>query len=113
MKRLVAFTMRFLNEILGTEIPGDFLNERLSGFNTIKKVVMSGIFHRVVRPHLRMFFYTTLLDTPFDFLKIFARRCFPGIGEIRLRYGLDIKSKKVYAYYFLNPILILKRKPWS
>lgn len=42
-------------------------------------------------------------------LKIFLRRLFPPVGEIVSRYGLRGGSGSVFAYYVLNPFLLLTR----
>lgn len=93
----MLFTLKLLHDILGTNIPDYMIKKKIVSYETFKKMIISGLFHEVQRPHLRMFSYTFLLDTPQDFLKILASRFFPGSGEIRLRYGLKERSKKVYA----------------
>lgn len=110
MERLMTFTLKLLNDILGTNIPYYIIKKKIAGYETYKKVIISGLFHDVKRPHLRMLSYTFLLDTPQDIAKIIARRFFPSSGEIRLRYGLNEKSKKVYAYYILNPVFVLLKR---
>ena len=108
--RVILFTLKLLNELLGAKIPEGVKKEKMYGYDRLKKIAVSGIFHEVTRQHLRMFIYTFLLDTPHDFARILIRRFFPGKGEIRLRYGLPANSKKVYAYYVLNPLLVLLKK---
>jgi hypothetical protein len=107
MERLVLFTFKILNNLLEVEVPLTIKNKKLIGYELFKRQVVSGIFQEVKRLHLRMFSYTLLLDTPADFLKVLTKRFFPEAGEIRLRYGIPYKSKKVYAYYLLNPFLVL------
>jgi hypothetical protein len=80
------------------------------GYEFFRKKILAGIFDEVEKPHLRMFIYTFLLDNPGEFTKVIAKRFFPGIGEIRLRYGLPLGSKKAYAYYLMNQILILFKR---
>jgi len=110
MERLMGFTLRLIHDILGTDIPANVIKKNIIGYEAFKKVIISGLFHEVTRPHLRMFFYTFLLDDPMEYAKVISRRFFPEIGEIRLRYGLPRGSKKVYAYYLLNPLLVLMKK---
>lgn len=110
MERLVTFSLKLLNNLFETKIPEDILKRKVSGYEYLKRTTISGIFHEVRKPHFRMFLYTFLLDTPQDFLKILARRFFPSSGEIRLRYGLKERSKKIYAYYILNPVFVLLKK---
>jgi hypothetical protein len=107
MERLTAFVLRLMHELLGTSVPGNAVHWPMAGYAFIRKKVMHGIFHGVGRLHLTMFIYTLLLDTPADFLRNAVRRTFPPMGEIRLRYGLPKQSGKAYAYYALNPFLIL------
>lgn len=106
MSRTVTFTLKFLNEMLGTEIPEEITRKDIYGYRIFKRVVFSGMFGGASRPHLRMFCYTLLQETHMDTLKTLARRIFPAMGEIRLRYGLPPKSKRIYLYYFLNPFLL-------
>jgi hypothetical protein len=110
MERLMVFTLRLIHDILGTDIPVTVRKRNIIGYEAFKNVIISGLFHEVTRPHLRMFFYTFLLDDPMEYAKVISRRFFPEIGEIRLRYGLPMGSKKVYAYYLLNPLLVLMKK---
>lgn len=110
MERLMVFTLRLIHDILGTRIPVIVTKKNIIGYEALKKLINSGLFHEVTRPHLRMFLYTFLLDDPMEYAKVISRRFFPEIGEIRLRYGLPVGSKKVYAYYLLNPLLVLMKK---
>jgi len=110
MERLVTFSLKLLNDLFETKIPEDILKRKVSGYEYFKGTILSGIFHEVRKPHFRMFLYTFLLDTPLNFAKIIARRIFPSSGEIRLRYGLKERSKKIYAYYILNPVFVLLKK---
>jgi hypothetical protein len=110
MERLVWFTLRLLKEMLGTEVPDSIMKRRLLWYENLKRLILAGLFYEVKKPHLRMFMYTTLLETPSDFLKMLLRRFFPNSGEIRLRYGLSGNSKSVYAYYVLNPFFVLLKK---
>jgi hypothetical protein len=48
------------------------------------------------------------VDLP-SVLKIFLRRLFPPVGEIVSRYGLRAGSMSIFAYYVLNPFLLLTR----
>jgi len=110
MERLMLFTLRLIHDVLGTDIPVAVTKRNIIGYEAFKKVIISGLFHEVSRPHLRMFLYTFLLDDPMEYAKVISRRFFPEIGEIRLRYGLPMGSKKAYAYYLLNPLLVLMKK---
>lgn len=110
MERLMMFTLNILKDILGTKIPEDIFKKRILCYEAVRRMIIAGLFEEVRRPHLRMFFYTQLLDTPIDFLRVIARRFFPDLSEIRLRYRVDKTSKKVYAYYALNPFLVLAKR---
>jgi hypothetical protein len=110
MDRLTVFTLRLVHELFETQIPGDILGIQVRGYEYFKKRIMEGLFSEVEKPHLRMFLYTFLLDTPAEFAKVITKRFFPGMGEIRLRYGLPPGSKKAYAYYLMNPILVLFKR---
>ncbi len=110
MERLVIFTLKILHELLGVRIPEDMKNRKIHGHSFFKRNVISGNFHEIERPHLRMFTYTFLLDSPLSFSRMIMKRILPDMGEIRLRYGLSERSKKIYAYYLLNPLLILLKK---
>lgn len=107
MERLVLFTLRLLNDLLGASIPDRIADARIYGYDFLKRVVISGLFQEDSRTHARMLLFTILQDTPFDTLKVLLGRAFPDESEIRLRYGLSHGSRKVYFYYFLNPLLLL------
>ena len=111
MERIVIFTLRLLNCLLGVKIPEDIRGRKIPGYAFFERNVISGIFRETERPHLRMFAYTLLLDSPLSFSRVIMKRMIPDAGEIRLRYGLPEDSKKIYAYYLLNPFLILLKKP--
>jgi hypothetical protein len=110
MERLLLFTLRLLNDMSGTDIPENMLNRTVRGYELFKRLIISGLFNEIKRPHFRMFIYTFLLDSPQDFAKNLIRRIFPESSEIRLRYGVSEKSGKVYVYYLLNPLLIFFKK---
>jgi len=110
MSRLCNFTLRLLNDMLGTKVPENVAGSRVFGYGAFKRLVVSGLFKEAGRPHLRMFLYTFLLDSPLDLARVILRRFFPRAGEIRLRYNLPKSSKKLYAYYLLNPFLVLLKK---
>jgi hypothetical protein len=110
MERLTVFTLKLVHDMFGTGIDKNILRKKIRGYVHIRNKVLAGIFNEVRKPHLRMFLYTSLLDTPLDLAKIITKRFFPGMGEIRLRYGLPGRSKKAYAYYLMNPFLVLFKK---
>jgi hypothetical protein len=110
MERLMIFVLKLLRDVLMTDIPDDVTRKNVAGYGILKKVIVSGLLNSVKRPHLRMFCFTFLLDTPMNFAKIISRRVFPCPGEIRLRYGLNKTSRKIYAYYILNPFLVLRKR---
>lgn len=107
MSRLVTFTLKLLNDILGTEINKEIAKQDVCGYRIFKRVILSGLFGEAGRPHQRMFIYTFLQDKHLDTVKILASRIFPTMSEIRLRYGLHSKSKRIYLYYLFNPLLLL------
>jgi hypothetical protein len=110
MKRLVLFTIRLSHDLLGTDVPGPLLNRNIRGYTLLKNVVLSGLFREVTRTYVRLALFTTLLDAPWETARVLLRRIFPPLSEVRLRYGLSGVSKKVYAYYLLNPLLMVIRK---
>lgn len=110
MERLMVFTLKLVHELFQAQISDNILMTHVRGYNYYKKLVLAGIFGKVVKPHLQMFLYTFLLDTPGEFVKVITKRIFPGMGEIRLRYGLSANSKKAYAYYLMNPFLVFFKK---
>ncbi len=110
MERLLLFTLRLLKETLGADVPEDIAGRPAYGHGLLKRLVFSGLFHEVRRIHPRMLLFTLLQETPFDTIRVLLRRIFPLPSEIRLRYRLPAKSKKVYLYYFMNPFFMIVRK---
>lgn len=110
MGRLTIFTLKLLRDLIGARIPPEVTGRRIYGYGLLKRFVLSGIFQKAVRIHLRMLLYSVLQDTPLDTLKIVIRRVFPDPSEVRLRYRLPAGSKLTYLYYFLNPLLLLFKK---
>ena len=110
MKRLALFTLRLSHDLLGADIPEPLLKRKVPGYPLLRKVVLSGFFREATRSYVRLALFTTLLDTPWDTTRVLLRRIFPPLSEVRLRYGLSGVSKKVYAYYLLNPVLMIIRK---
>ncbi len=110
MQRLFLFTLKLINYMFDTDIPEHIIKRRIFAYQLIKKQVVRGIFNEEKRPHLKMLFYTCLLESPCDFFANLFKRMFPKFSEIRLRYGISANSKKVYMYYLLNPLLIFLKK---
>ncbi|MEW6585167.1 MAG: nucleotidyltransferase family protein, partial [Nitrospirota bacterium] len=111
MERVVGFTLKLIGELFGTPCSYDIQSAKVLGYDFFKKKVIAGIFAEAERPHLDMLIYTFLLDSPAEFAKVISDRFFPRMSEIRLRYGLPAGSKKAYAYYLANPVLmIIKRR---
>lgn len=110
MERLVFFVFRLSHEILGTELPHDFLGRRILGYGFLRDTIIAGILSESSRVHVKMLLYLLLLESPPEMLRIVFGRLFPRCSEIRLRYGLQAGSKTVYFYYLLNPILLATRK---
>lgn len=110
MGKVAAFTLLFLQRELGTDCPGPDTGWHDTGYQFFRRLVLSGLFAPGRRVHLRMLLYTLLLQSPGKSAAILIRRIFPGLAEIRLRYGLASGSKTVYLYYLLNPILLATRK---
>ncbi len=110
MERLILFTLRTINYIFDTDLPENIMRRKILGYELIKRHVISNLFSEIKRPHLMMLFYTCLLDSPLDFSANIVKRFFPKSSEIRLRYGISEKSKKIYVYYLLNPLLIFFKK---
>ena len=110
MRRVTLFTLKLLHEMFGTEVPDQVIKKKVAGYIFIRDYTLRSMFAEVTRVHLKMLLYSMLLDSPSDVMKVLFRRIFPPLGEIRLRYNLPAKSKLVYLYYFLNPILLVVRK---
>lgn len=110
MERLVLFSLKLMRDLLDARIRQETVGRRVFGYGFLKRVILSGLFQEVKKIHLRMLIYTTLLDTPWDTTRVLLRRIFPPLSEVRLRYGLSGVSKKVYAYYLLNPLLMVIRR---
>jgi hypothetical protein len=113
MRRLVLFTLKLLNDLFDTKVPGHVLKKRICGYGILKKTIVNGLF-RERKSSIRKALYLLLLESPLDMFKAFMRRLFPESGELRLRYRIPEGSRKVYLYYVLNPFLLplmlLKRK---
>lgn len=110
MERLVLFTLKLLNELLECPAPEEVVKRRFSGYHSLKRLVLSGLFQDIKKIHTRMLLFTALQQTPLDTLKVLSQRVFPPLSEVRLRYRLPAGSKKIYAYYLFNPVLLLLRK---
>jgi len=114
MKRLITFTIKLLNEFLGTKVHNRFINKRIFGFAYLKTAIMNKLFRDVKRPYLNKILYVFLLDSPGRIFISFLRRMWPEEGELRLRYKIPEGSKSIYFYYILNPLLLplmLLRRP--
>ncbi|MBU0943569.1 MAG: nucleotidyltransferase family protein [Proteobacteria bacterium] len=110
MRRLTLFTFKLLHELLGTQIPDHILQTKIMGYGALKKIILSGIFKGVIRQHLRMMLYTSLLDGPIDISKALLGRLFPKKGELCFRYNLPHGSSKIWLYYAINPIMLFFKK---
>jgi len=110
MKRLALFTLKFMHDSFGIDMPEAVSQKHLIGYDLIKGFVIRGMFSRNVAPHLRMAVLLGLLDSPVDILKVLLRRIFPTPSEIRLRYNVPHSSMKILPYYLLNPLIMLFRK---
>ncbi len=110
MERLLIFTLKLLNELFSTPCPDIIMEKRISGYDFLKRKVIMNIFKENKKTHFNMVIFSLLLDSPLDYVRLISRRIFPEPSEIRLRYGLPMNSRKIYAYYLVNPILVLIRK---
>jgi len=110
MEKLSLFTLRLFYDISGRAIPHPALDTRSSSYVFLKRLVISGFFTARARIHLRMILYTFLLDSPLDTVRVIFRRIFPDPAEIRLRYELFGRPRKVLLYYLLNPLLLLLKR---
>lgn len=110
MRRLTLFTLKLLRDVLGTSIPDRILQNKIMGEGVLKKLILSGIFKGVKRPHVRMFVYSSLLDGPVNIGKVLLGRLFPSKGELCLRYKLNHGSSKVWLYYLMNPVMLFFRR---
>lgn len=110
MKRLVLFTLKFMHDSCGIDIPNVISHRNLIGYAFLKRYVIKGLFNQDVKPHLRMAVLLALLDSPLDIFRVLLRRAVPGPAEIRLRYNIPRGSLKLLPYYLLNPFLMLFRR---
>ncbi len=110
MERVLIFTLKLLNEIYSTPCANLILRKRNLDYDFFKRKVIKNIFQENRKEHFNMLIYSLLLDSPSDYLRLIFNRIFPKPSEIRLRYGLPVRSKKLYAYYLMNPFLVLLRK---
>lgn len=110
MRRLVIFALRMLHDLLGSCVPAEVLRTRIHGYGLLGRLVLSGFFKKSVQTHSRMLIYTILQDSARDTLRILYSRVLPDKSEIRLRYRLTEGSRIIYAYYMLNPFLLLLRR---
>lgn len=110
MERLIVFTLNLINEMFYTPCSDKVLKRRNADYNFFKSKVIENIFLENKKEHLKMLLFSLLLDSPMDYFKLMVKRIFPSKSEIRLRYGLPLHSKKVYAYYLINPFLVFLRK---
>jgi hypothetical protein len=110
MGRLVSFVLHLLRDFFDTRIPDHALRGKIAGYGILRKVILSGLFRDQSRPHLRMMVYAHLLDTPQARARALLGRLFPSAGELRLRYGLPLGSKKIFLYFIMNPLLLLSKR---
>ncbi|MDP2157539.1 MAG: nucleotidyltransferase family protein [Nitrospirota bacterium] len=110
MKRLTLFTLKFLHDSWGINIPESLTNKHLIGYELLKRFVIRGMFTKDVKPHLRMAVLLLLLDSPVDIFRVLLRRILPSPAEVRLRYNIPHGSLKILPYYLLNPLIMMFRK---
>jgi hypothetical protein len=106
MARLITFSLKLSNELLGTKVPDNILNRKIVGYNFFKRSIINQLFRDVTRPHMGKILYVFLMDSPFHIFRHFLMRVFPGKSELRLRYGIPEGSRTLPFYYALNPILL-------
>lgn len=107
MKRLVTFTLQLAHELLGAEIPAALVARKTPGYSALKKLCLSGMLNGIKRRHLRMMYYTSLLDSPVAVARVLLGRLTPSRGELCLRYNLPSdSSSKIFLYYLINPVLL-------
>jgi len=102
--------LRLTNELLGAQIPVEYRE-----IKSIRVSLLYGVAYRMairggdVHP-LRKVLLIWLKDDFIDAGRILLRRLFPSMGEIVLRYGLPVRSRKAFVYYALNPFLLSLRE---
>jgi hypothetical protein len=107
MDRLVVFTLKLTGELLGSLVPLWILKNNVFAYEYLKRKVISRMFQENIVHTRNMILYLLLQNDPVNFGIIALKRLFPDASEIRMRYGLDHDSRKIYLYYVLNPILLL------
>lgn len=110
MKRLVVFTLRFAHDMLGTQLPTRYICRKFLGYSMLCNRVYAQNFSERSKPHVSMLLFSFFLLPPGMFIRVMLSMIFASKAEIRLRYGLDPKSKYVHVYILLNPILMLIRR---
>jgi hypothetical protein len=109
MKRMVTFTLGLLDELWELGLPDSVTSRRIVGYRPLKRLILDGIFNGPGRRHARMICYTSLLDSPLDFVRVIGRRILPSGAELRMRYDIPPGSPKILIYYVLNPVFLLFR----
>jgi hypothetical protein len=106
MERLTVFTLKLLNELLGTRVPDLIMNKRVFGYDFFKKSTFNQLFGDAKRPFITKPLYVFLLDSPFGIAAYFIKRLFPEASELKLRYGIPNGSSAMLVYYVFNPVLL-------
>lgn len=113
MEKLVLFVLRFLTKNFDIIVPLNLIYNNSIRYRILENMILTGIFRKAERLHLRELMYTIFLIESNNLFRILIGRLFPHTGEIRLRYGIGKSSKKVYLYYLLNPILLFMKNKKS
>lgn len=108
--RVLRFTVSLVFDYSRRPVQGAQDRVSVLGHRFFRRLVLSGFVSGRVSVHLRMLFYAFLLDSPSDIIKVLVRRIFPSPGELRLRYGLPPRSRRVFLYYIANPLLLVMRR---
>jgi hypothetical protein len=106
MERLSVFTLKLLNELLGTRVPDVIMNKRVFGYDLLKKSIVNQLFGAVERPFMAKPLFVFLLDSPLKIATYFIKRVFPEASELKLRYGIPNGSRTMLIYYVFNPVLL-------
>ncbi|WP_136805359.1 nucleotidyltransferase family protein [Desulfosediminicola flagellatus] len=110
MKRLVVFSLQFAHEQFGTPVPAQLGNTKVWGYSILRNLILEQNFSESSKPHFAMLCFTCLSLPPKILIRCILPRVFASKSEIRLRYGLNSKSKTVYIYMIFNPLLMLLRR---
>lgn len=110
MLNLVIFSLRLSHDLLGCQMVETILEQEVSFYDFYQGKIAKYLFEEEGFPLYRIGLFAMLLDRRRDACRVLLRRFFPSLGEISLRYGVPLDSRRIYPYYLFNPVLIFFRR---